>query len=958
MKLYQNKSLYISLGIIAFIFFVIFMLNFPFLSWFTGWDNLHPEFNFALNFKRALNAVWQSNQGLGTMGGHGYAATLPHTTILYLLSFIFPTQYLRAIFTFLSLITGTLGIFFLVRKILGSTQEKIRNLSALISGIYYMVNLATVENFYIQLEAFIIHFAVVPWLTIVLLTILEKCNKKNLIIFFIVNIIATAQGFIPPLFFVYMLLLMCILFFYFIVNPTFQSFKKIIFIFIITIVINSYWLLPVTYYSFTHSSTYLNAYNNLSSTEDFILKNKSFGNIHNVIQLKGFILNALDSEDNGKTTTIFSQWNSHLSNPFTILCSYVLFGIICLGIYSIIKYGSKKYSTYALISMFILTFSLLATNTFPFSIVTELFQQIPILKQAFRVAFTKFSISLAFYYALMLGFGVYIILEYIKKHQKIIYLFLSILFILLIFNSLPIFQGYFLYPRTKIQIPNQYFKLMDFFKNQNKNERISNFPQGWHWGWSIYKWGYSGSGFLWYGIEQPIMDRAFDVWGKNNENYYWELSQAIYSDQLSLMDMVLKKYEIAWIVLDKNIIPYPNAKGYVFSETIENYLEASPLYDLMLVIPASEKTKDIKIYRVKNNNSNHIKNFTSSQLLNIGPKYEYTNFDQAYAQFGNYITDEKTSFDVYFPFRTVISNRPLLKPAISIYETKNQLKIFGINYDQKYSHLYDEELAIDKNTLLYSTDNDPNFLNHQPEQCSNNNSNSRFSQSFSKQNSIIFNSYNTGNCYTVVLNALSQRNGYLIQIKSAHIKGKPLQLAIVNQESKKADIEINLSNNTSEETTYVIIPPMKNYGMGYSITFNNDSQGNIETTNELNKINVYPFPFDTIIYRSFVNQSPSQKNNKIYFFNQSYDTDWIAYQIHNSTYLTDLFPFIFGSKITNHVLINNWANGWILDNDQQEICNNQNCKIVVLFWPQYLEYIGFGLLILALLALFKFRPNS
>ena len=48
-------------------------------EWLTGWDNLHPEFNFWLNTKRAFSAVWQEFQGLGLVGGHGYAATLPHT---------------------------------------------------------------------------------------------------------------------------------------------------------------------------------------------------------------------------------------------------------------------------------------------------------------------------------------------------------------------------------------------------------------------------------------------------------------------------------------------------------------------------------------------------------------------------------------------------------------------------------------------------------------------------------------------------------------------------------------------------------------------------------------------------------------------------------------------------------------------------------------------------------------
>ena len=42
-------------------------------------------------------------------------------------------------------------------------------------------------------------------------------------------------------------------------------------------------------------------------------------------------------------------------------------------------------------------------------------------------------------------------------------------------------------------------------------------------GWNYYDWGYRGSGFLWYGIKQPILDRAFDVWDKSSEKYYEEI---------------------------------------------------------------------------------------------------------------------------------------------------------------------------------------------------------------------------------------------------------------------------------------------------------------------------------------------------------------------------------------------------------------------------------------------------
>jgi len=56
--------------------------------------------------------------------------------------------------------------------------------------------------------------------------------------------------------------------------------------------------------------------------------------------------------------------------------------------------------------------------------------------------------------------------------------------------------------------------------------------------------------------------------------------------------------------------------------------------------------------------------------------------------------------------------------------------------------------------------------------------------------------------------------------------------------------------------------------------------------------------------------------------------------------LNSLFPYLFGKELKEHVLVNNWANGWVLDNN-----DSPNHKFITIFWPQYLEYLGFAILI-------------
>ena len=117
-------------------------------------------------------------------------------------------------------------------------------------------------------------------------------------------------------------------------------------------------------------------------------------------------------------------------------------------------------------------------------------------------------------------------------------------------------------------------------KTQDPATRIANFPQFAFWGWESYDWGYRGSGFLWYGIRQPLMDRAFDVWDKNSEHYYEEMSTALYSDNQKDFESVFDKYSINWLLIDNHIILPGNAtdSGLV---TLKKYVANSGKFSLI-----------------------------------------------------------------------------------------------------------------------------------------------------------------------------------------------------------------------------------------------------------------------------------------------------------------------------------------------------------------------------------------
>src|ERR1035437_6146999 len=97
----------ISLLLIA---FLLCARNYSPGTFLSGWDTLHPEFNFGLAFQRYIIGVFRVEQGLGAVAAHSDMADLPRLVILYIVHFILPLNFLRYFYVFLNVIVGTLGM--------------------------------------------------------------------------------------------------------------------------------------------------------------------------------------------------------------------------------------------------------------------------------------------------------------------------------------------------------------------------------------------------------------------------------------------------------------------------------------------------------------------------------------------------------------------------------------------------------------------------------------------------------------------------------------------------------------------------------------------------------------------------------------------------------------------------------------------------------------------------------
>lgn len=627
---------------------VIFVLNHKSGTYLIGWDNLQTDLNPILNLKRAFFSAWEEYQGLGHPAGNAHLADLPRQIITVFLGILLPQNFIREFYVFLMLFVGSAGTYFLLKQAVFKNHTNAQVLS-LLGGLFYMLNLSTVQTFYAPFEPYIIHFGFLPWLILVLVNYARDNSRRNLIFLIIVNILAIPQSQVPTVFFVYLLVIATIITAFYFRNRSKDALRNSLKALTVILILNSFWLLPFAYFLLGSSSVAFEAKINQMSTETVYLQNKAFGDLVSVILLKGFWFNNVDPTLQGDFAYMFAPWRAHMSNLFVQGVGFVFFVTALIGLF--VSFRSKNPLKLALSILFILGFTMLATDTLPFSLIDGLVRKIGILNQALRFPYIKFSIVYSLVFACLFVLGVARLSEFVpkvvRKPRLAPFILPSICALLLAIFLFPAFQGNFLYSKGQIAIPQEYFQTFEFFHSQDRNTRIANFPQYTFWGWNYYKWGYGGSGFLWYGIKQPIMDRAFDVWSRSNENYYWELSNALYSKNPKSFNSVLNKYQINWLIVDKNIFD-PNSSSDAF---------VPQLLELVAKIPQVKKEASfgsIDIYKVDLSDNPKSFIFTTGPL-NQANGYVWGNDDRAYTDIGNYVTEPLANY--FYPFRSLLSGK-------------------------------------------------------------------------------------------------------------------------------------------------------------------------------------------------------------------------------------------------------------------------------------------------------------
>ncbi|MCL5746964.1 MAG: hypothetical protein M1277_01635 [Patescibacteria group bacterium] len=965
---------------------VLFFVNYKPGTYLVGWDSLQTELYPFLGVKRALFSVWEEYQSFGLIAGMAHSADLVRAFIIWILSFILPNNIIRYFFNMAMVAVAGVGM---LKLLTFAGFDKDKKVFAVLGALFYILNFATVQMMFLPYEAFSVFLGMLPWEIWIFLKIItsEKPSRKNWMIFLLINILSTPQSYTQQLFMVYGLVLGILALGQIINTRKLIILKKSILAFILILAINSFWILPQIYFLKTSEKTVQQAKINQLSTNDVWYSNKDNGSIKNFLTFTGYYYDLLDNNQN----PIFSAWKQHRNNEIVTIVIYALSGMCILGFFYKNRYGSSFSILYAFVAVALLN------NTPPFNLISDSVHSNSFLSEIFRSPFTRFSIVYALTASYFFSCGTYLIWFYLKKIKNnniMLTLFGLILTSLIIFQSLPAFKGYYISPAMKVKIPKEYFSVINYFRHVDPNKRIALLPDSTFWGWFQTKWGYDGSGFLWYGIEQPIVSRTFDVWSKQSENYYWEEKNALDAGNINAFEKVLDKYDINYLIFDQSQNPIASSAKSI------QYTELASIFAASKKISLVKKWGFISLYKV--NHGKKIDNFVGVEknLPNIGPAIQTTNEDTAYLKFGDYITNPNKNYDVFYPFLDLTTQTRLEKKNWTMGESNSDWYMIGsLPKNQNEYRVLNKTNSIDIN--LYKDNSSISFIlpiytsidsqkivvkfpkividDFNPTKTKISNCGKKGNiLSLTKDKKLIISS-NGGAiaCFGYPDNSLPQEYGYIVKIENRNIKGRKLFFYILDQTNEQSYTEDRLINNTQ----YYIIGSRYKSGIGYQLSFQNNSYKNIPSVNELDNLNIYLMPYDylknlTLVKRSDKNiitakaqskftaqklqyylysvkvQNAKSKNEYL-ILNQAYHEGWKAYEIQNSKFkiqnsLEITFPFLFGTELRDHTLVNNWENGWGLSNLTMKQFNNET--IVVIFWPQYLEYLGFVFLAAALAA--------
>ncbi len=942
-------------------------------TYLTGWDNLHPEFNFKLNIERSLSAAWQEYQGLGVPGGMAHSADIIRQLFLWSLSIVIPSNLLRYSWLFLMLGLGPIGMYSLLRFVFLKGNNKLISFSSFVGATFYLFNLGTLQYFFLPYESFISFYGFLPWLIFTICFYLDRGDKKTLIWLFLIALAATSAFYVQTMFVVFFVILL-IFCFESIIKDGKNGAKRSIVVIAVTLLVNSFWLLPVVYSTISNSSSLINSKINSLATPETQIQNIARGNFEDIVSLKGFWWDYYDLINPEKYDYLYSNWIAYLNNPIFQKVSTIMFVLISLGLALSIFRKDKHFKwSYFGIPLLIVCYFMLASVNPPFGEIFKIiFTKFSILSEIFRSVFTKWSIATAFIFSIGLGYFVHLVGSFKFRITKFIALVVGVAIITSsILITRPFFEGNLISSRMKVNIPKEYFEVFKFFDKEPNNGAVLYLPVHVFWGWYYTDWGYNGSGFIWYGIKQPIISRTFDVWSTYNESLYYEVYKTIYESDYSGFKDVVNKYNISYLFLDRSEVnPGGGGQEILYLDRVNSF--ASRIPELEEVFSMGS----IKVYRYNKAEQTFLSAVNSNDL--VSNSYKFSQVDKAYNEYVNYIISDN---GIDFPFANLqktsdaqieINNKNVKFVSRSI-DNLNDVQVVLPEFEGNELVFKDQFnpdwISVEGNKIIIEIPitewvSDDFSINRGYEQAKNCDVKNKGKVIKKFVNGGVHYEASEGgvSCDYIYFPTVKYNESYLLSVAGENISGRGLKLYLYNVQSKRLDLEEILpfskpyesQANTVFNNIYPLYSKSFESEKGYTLSFETRSFGSVASKNNLYNINFVAMPLNWLSQIKLIPKGYSRQMNSLAINNvkkygtaiyrvettgsgvielgQGYENGWTALAISRS-------PLAISQL--EHLKVNSWSNGFVVKANSQ-----QPMTIDVFFWPQFLEWGGFLILLL------------
>ncbi len=849
----------------------------------TGWDNIQTDLNPLLGVKRAYYAVWEEYQSLGLLAGMAHGSDLIRALGVNVLSLVVPFVHVRFVEHMLFFAGGGMGMYVLIYTLLRKEARHVSpQLLGLIGGLFYMFNYGTMQIFALPLEAFSTFFAFLPWLMWSCMRVYDERGKisKRLLVFALLSVLATPFSYVQTLFVVYALVMAIVSLSTFSVRKFTQWLKKSLALWLIILVTNMFWLVPQMYFVATGGPTAVqHAKANQLASPDVRVLNESFGTVGSFARFEGFYTDVTGHN----TEPLFGAWKDYFSYSVVGFMRYALFGLILLGLVRTSKSRLLFGGLFALIG------GALMIHVPGIQELNNVLLRFPLMGEIFRSPFTKFIIP----YALVGGYGAASGVLYMGeklRHISYVRFASGAIIALILLTALPAFRGEFFARDMQVKIPQEYLDTIEYFKTVDPNQRIALLPDATFWGWFYTDWGYNGSGFLWYGIEQPIISRTFDVWSESSESYFWEMKTALESERIADVEAVLDKYAVDYLILDRTLRPVSSGFKALQYDRLQAMLAKSTR------ITQFGYGSQIALYRFDRPAHSSAGGFVqlAGPLTSVAPSSAYLPTDDAYRMLGMYRSAQPDEApDTIYPFRNLMSSTRLFDDQWALTETADSfvalgripgnspLKDYTLVTPPTHEAPTSIELYIDgkpqtfttapsyeldpvartvtvtipkalirstdpTTALIYPCQQEPSPLDPSKDTRVQITRGDHLLRVSSTDRAIP--------CMGYELPDLDQKFGYLMKLTSANIDGRPFFMAINDSTKQQPVIEDRLTplqglkvapTNTYQSLLY-LIPPRFEYGNGYTLTLQNTSYRDIPSTNVLSALEVYAFPYQTL----------------------------------------------------------------------------------------------------------------